>query len=168
MNHDMLRRNRLFCFHLIPMTLDFTLTTFRSLCSAVAQHYPTLTLAKYFQGNNLPPRFALMRHDIDRKPGNALSTARVEAGSGIRATYYFRRYGSAFRPGIMRERKGGARGRSHYEVRGNMYVSEEIKNLKPLRWVVALYSLSFRTIFFCLCHYYSYSKHFDHSLSHFT
>ena len=48
----------------------------------------------------------MMRHDIDRKPGNALFTARVEAESGIRATYYFRRYGSAYRPEIMKERKG--------------------------------------------------------------
>jgi len=88
------------------MPLDFTLTKFRSLCSAVAQHYPTLTLAEYFQGNDLPPRFAMMRHDIDRKPGNALFTARVEAELGIRATYYFRRDGSAFRPGIMKDRKG--------------------------------------------------------------
>jgi hypothetical protein len=35
----------------------------------VAQHYPTLTLAEYFRGEKLPPRFAMMRHDIDRKPG---------------------------------------------------------------------------------------------------
>lgn len=42
----------------------------------------------------MPLRFAMMRYDIDRKPGNALFTARVEAESGIRATYYFRRYGS--------------------------------------------------------------------------
>jgi hypothetical protein len=32
----------------------------------------------------------MMRHDIDRKPENALFTARIEAESGIRATYYFR------------------------------------------------------------------------------
>ncbi|MDO8726871.1 MAG: hypothetical protein Q7J35_12450 [Candidatus Methanoperedens sp.] len=48
----------------------------------------------------------MMRHDIDRKPGNALFTARIEAESGIRATYYFRRYGSAFRPEIMKYRMG--------------------------------------------------------------
>jgi hypothetical protein len=35
----------------------------------------------------------MMLHDIDGKPEKALSTARIEAGSGIRATYYFRRYG---------------------------------------------------------------------------
>ncbi len=60
------------------MNLDFTLTKFRSLCTCVAQHYPALTLVEYFQGEKLPPRFAMMRHDIDRKPGNALSTARKE------------------------------------------------------------------------------------------
>jgi hypothetical protein len=72
------------------MTPDFTLSKFRSLCTSVAQHYPTLTLVEYIQGKNLPPRFAMMRHDIDRKPGNALSTARIETESGIRAAYYFR------------------------------------------------------------------------------
>ena len=91
------------------MPLDFTIAKFRRLCSAVAQRYPTLTLAEYFQGKDLPMRFAMMRHDIDRKPENALFTARVEA-SGIRATYYFRRYGSAFRPGIMKDRKGRGHG----------------------------------------------------------
>ncbi len=81
------------------MNLDFTLTKFRSLCTSVAKHYPTITLAEYFRGNDLPPRFAMMRHDIDRKPRNALFTARIEAEAGIRATYYFRREGSTFRPG---------------------------------------------------------------------
>ncbi|MCZ7381937.1 MAG: hypothetical protein O8C64_10290 [Candidatus Methanoperedens sp.] len=101
------------------MPLDFTLSKFRRLSSAVAQHYPTLTLAEYFQAENLPPRFAMMRHDIDRKPGNALFTARIEAESGIRATYYFRRYGSAFRPDIMKEIEGmGHEVGYHYEVFG--------------------------------------------------
>src|SRR5659263_680383 len=96
------------------MPLDFTLAKFRRLCTCVAQHYPVLTLAEYFQGKDLPMRFAMMRHDIDRKPKNALCTARVEAEAGIRATYYFRRYGSAFRPGILKDRKG----RGQVSVRG--------------------------------------------------
>jgi hypothetical protein len=62
---------------------------------------------------------SMMRHDIDRKPENALFTARIEAGSGIRATYYFRRYGSAYRPEIMREIEGmGHEVGYHYEVLG--------------------------------------------------
>lgn len=66
------------------MNLDFTISKFRSLCSAVAQHYPTQTLAEYFQAKNLPPRFAMMRHDIDRKPGNALDTARIERSAALK------------------------------------------------------------------------------------
>ncbi len=66
------------------MSPDFTLQKFRSLCSAIAQNYLTLTLAEYFSGKEPPPRFAIMRHDIDRKPGNTLDTARIEHGLGIR------------------------------------------------------------------------------------
>jgi len=80
------------------MPLELTLTKFRQLCCAVAQSYPTLTLAEYFQGENLPPRFVMMRHDIDRKPGSALNTAGIEQEFGIRATYYFRMNSSVFRP----------------------------------------------------------------------
>ncbi len=101
------------------MPLDFTLSKFRRLCSAVAQHYPTLTLAEYFQGEKLPLRFAMMRHDIDRKPMRVLNTARVERELGIRATYYFRMNGTVFRPGIMREIEGmGHEVGYHYEVLG--------------------------------------------------
>lgn len=101
------------------MSLDFTLSKFRRLCSAVAQHYPTLTLAEYFEGAALPPRFAMMRHDIDRKAMNALNTARVERELGIRATYYFRMNGTVFRPEIMREIEGmGHEVGYHYEVLG--------------------------------------------------
>ncbi len=101
------------------MSLDFTISKFRILCSAIAENYPTLTLAEYFQGAALPERFAMMRHDIDRKPENALFTARIEAESGIRATYYFRRYGSAFSPEIMRKIEGmGHEVGYHYEVLG--------------------------------------------------
>ncbi|MCZ7395495.1 MAG: hypothetical protein ABOK23_13315 [Candidatus Methanoperedens sp.] len=102
-----------------PMNLDFTLPKFRSLCTCVAQHYPTLTLAEYFQAGKLPPRFAMMRHDIDRKPMSALLTARVEQELGIRATYYFRMNDTVFRPGIMREIEGmGHEVGYHYEVLG--------------------------------------------------
>jgi hypothetical protein len=66
------------------MPLDFTLSKFRSLCSIIAQHYPTLTLAEYFEAVALPESFAMMRHDIDRKPTSALSTARIETESGIK------------------------------------------------------------------------------------
>jgi hypothetical protein len=65
----------------------------------------------------------MMRYDIDRKPENALSTCEDRGGSGIRATYYFRRYGSAYRPEIMREIEGmGHEVGYHYEVLGKAFV----------------------------------------------
>ncbi len=88
------------------MTPDFTLKKFSNLCSAVAENYPTTTLAEYFSGKELLERFAIMRHDIDRKPGNALNTARIERELGLRATYYFRMNSNVFRPEIMREIEG--------------------------------------------------------------
>jgi hypothetical protein len=32
----------------------------------------------------------ILRHDVDRKPGNALDFARIEAARGVSSTYYFR------------------------------------------------------------------------------
>ncbi|VVB89752.1 Uncharacterised protein [uncultured archaeon] len=101
------------------MSLDFTLTKFHSLCSAVAENYPTLTLSEYFAGAALPERFVIMRHDIDRRPMSALGTARIEAQCGIRATYYFRMNSRVFRPWIMREVEGmGHEVGYHYEALG--------------------------------------------------
>ncbi|AZY47767.1 hypothetical protein D0849_05560 [Bordetella avium] len=46
---------------------------------------------------------AVIRHDVDRKPRNALRMAQAEAAAGVSATYYFRVVGSAYDKGIMRE-----------------------------------------------------------------
>ena len=45
------------------MSLDFTLSKFRALAAAVAENYPTLSLAEYFEGAALPERFALLGYD---------------------------------------------------------------------------------------------------------
>lgn len=101
------------------LNLDFTLTKFRDLCSAISRNYPTLTLAEYFEGVELPLRFAIIRHDIDRRAGSARNTARIEQESGIRATYYFRMNGSVFRPELIKEIENmGHEVGYHYEVLG--------------------------------------------------
>ncbi len=53
------------------MPFDFPLTKFRAVCNAVEENY--LTLAEYFESAALPQRFAIMRHDIDRRAGRALA-----------------------------------------------------------------------------------------------
>lgn len=80
---------------------DFTIHKFRRLCEAIVGTYSTVTMAEYMD-NQHPGRFALMRHDVDRMPGHALVTARIEHELGIRATYYFRSTRSVFRPDTMR------------------------------------------------------------------
>jgi hypothetical protein len=82
--------------------MDFTINKFRTLCEAVATNYPTVTMAEYFEGNH-PDRFILMRHDVDRMPGHALETAKIEHELGIKSTYYFRAIKNTFKPDIMKE-----------------------------------------------------------------
>lgn len=95
---------------------DFTIHKFQSLCEAIVANYPTITMAEYVEGRR-PERFVIMRHDVDRMPGHALETARIEEGLGIRATYYFRAKRGVFKPDIMRKiRDLGHEIGYHYET----------------------------------------------------
>jgi hypothetical protein len=59
---------------------------------------------------------AVVRHDVDRRPGNALKMAELEYVMGICSTYYFR-YPSTFKPEIIRHIQGlGHEIGYHYEV----------------------------------------------------
>jgi len=96
--------------------LDFTIHKFHLLCETIADIYPTITMFEYLD-NQQSDRFILMRHDVDRMPGHALKTARIEHELGIRATYYFRATRSVFRPDIMRQiRDMGHEIGYHYET----------------------------------------------------
>ena len=95
---------------------DFTIHKFRRLCEAIASTYSTVTIAEDMDNQHLD-RFILMRHDVDRMPGHALETARIEHELAIRATYYFRSTRSVFRPDIMRQiRDMGHEIGYHYET----------------------------------------------------
>src|SRR5262249_50320230 len=45
----------------------------------------------------------LLRHDVDRRPQNALAMALLEHRKGIASTYYFRTQPCAFAPDIIRD-----------------------------------------------------------------
>lgn len=74
------------------MVLDFTLDKYRELCSALLENrYVPLTFTEYLEnGNRLRNEIAILRHDVDRKPLNALRMAELEKELGIRSSYYFR------------------------------------------------------------------------------
>jgi len=82
---------------------DFTLDMYAGLCAtALAAGYVPMTVRRYLEGDALPPRVLIMRHDIDRWPRRALAMAEREAALGIAATYYVRMTRHAFRPTIVR------------------------------------------------------------------
>jgi hypothetical protein len=72
--------------------MDFTLSRYKDLCLALLDSgYTPLTVYSFLEGqkkkNN---KLVVLRHDIDRKFGNALRMAKLEHELGIQSTYYFR------------------------------------------------------------------------------
>jgi hypothetical protein len=62
------------------------------------------------------PRVIILRHDVDRRPGNALKTARLEHDLGIPASYYFRAVPESWDEAIIQKIAGlGHEIGYHYE-----------------------------------------------------
>ncbi len=79
--------------------MDFTIAAYAELVSAAASRYRFLRFAE----SSTEGEVALWRHDIDFSPQRALAMARVEAASGVPATYFVQvssRYYSIFEPEI--------------------------------------------------------------------
>jgi len=69
---------------------DFTMEKYGELCHALLDAgYTPVTVHRYLVD---PPegRTVVLRHDVDRRPENALKMAELEHALGIHATYYFR------------------------------------------------------------------------------
>ena len=85
---------------------DFTLDKYRELCLALLDSgYTPLTVYSYLVlegNNNNNNKLVVLRHDIDRRPGNALRMAELEHELGIQSTYYFR-FPYTFKPEIIRK-----------------------------------------------------------------
>jgi len=79
--------------------MDFTIAAYAELVSAAAARYRFLRFAE----SSTEREVALWRHDIDFSPQRALALAKVEAASGVLATYFVQvssRYYSIFEPEI--------------------------------------------------------------------
>jgi hypothetical protein len=78
---------------------DFTFNAYRNYLAAIRKSYPhILRFDDYFRSNPKPRSFCLIRHDVDRKPQNAVKMARLEHALGIPATYCFRTKKHTFKP----------------------------------------------------------------------
>lgn len=86
------------------MTKDFTYDVYAELLEAgIDNDYTFLTVNEYVRQEIIPDRSIVLRHDVDRKPENALDLARIEADVGVPSTYYFRAIEKTFKPDILRE-----------------------------------------------------------------
>jgi len=96
------------------MKMDFTLYIYKEMLSALGKAgYEFLPFCEFVRGGTSGEtdsddgakgeRVVCLRHDVDLKPLNSLATARIEAGMGIRASYYFRAVPESWNEDVIRE-----------------------------------------------------------------
>jgi hypothetical protein len=75
----------------VVVSAEFSTASYADLLDAVLEaDYTCLPVREYLGRDSLPERFVVLRHDVDRKPGNAERIARLEAERGVSSTYYYR------------------------------------------------------------------------------
>lgn len=72
------------------MAKDFTLAAYQELIESLMDNYKIITVQQYFALKEQAP-YVVMRHDVDRRPQNALRMAELEAEMRVASTYYFRK-----------------------------------------------------------------------------
>ncbi|WP_276257006.1 hypothetical protein [Halomontanus rarus] len=81
---------------------DFTFEKYDRLLESILENgFDVLTVAEYLESDELPNRYVLLRHDVDRRVEIARSMAHLEASHGVQSTYYFRT--STFDPDLVAE-----------------------------------------------------------------
>src|SRR5262249_21151507 len=84
--------------------MDFTLRKYKEILEcALANGYPTHPIADWWDCHEKSGTSVLLRHDVDRRPQNALALAMLENGLGVTSTYYFRTLPCSFVPSIIKE-----------------------------------------------------------------
>ena len=87
----------------MPETKDFTLQRYSQYLDEIKVNYKKiLRFQEYFVSDPIPDSFCIIRHDIDRRPINALKMARIEYEKNIRTTYYFRTKSNTYKPDIIK------------------------------------------------------------------
>jgi len=90
--------------------MDFTLKVYKILLKGLlSNHYSFHTLKDFIKLLNFSTSqllnfsFIILRHDVDRKPENALKMAQIEHSLGIKASYYFRIVNESNNPNIIKQ-----------------------------------------------------------------
>lgn len=95
--------------------MDFTLSAYKQLVLTLqSQGYSFQTFEEDLK--NSKEKVVILRHDVDRLPGNSLKTAVLENELGIKASYYFRIVKESYDDDIIRQIAGmGHEIGYHYE-----------------------------------------------------
>lgn len=81
---------------------DFTHNAYKACLETIADAgYSTQTFNDYMLNGPDSDLVVLIRHDVDRRPSQALKMAEMEAARNIKASYYFRDKPHVFVPGII-------------------------------------------------------------------
>ena len=97
--------------------MDFTLKAYAGILKAgLEAGYAMHPVSDWHDLPQEKRRGIILRHDVDRRPQNALDMARAEHALGVRSTYYFRILPCAFVPDIIKSVSGlGHEIGYHYE-----------------------------------------------------
>lgn len=97
------------------MPYDFTLRTYGELCQTVSIVQKDCRFLHHLEHRD--DSRIILRHDVDRKPENALRMAKLEHELGVRSTYYFRCVPVSFDANMIRQiSEMGHEIGFHYEV----------------------------------------------------
>lgn len=96
---------------------DFSFITYSHLLDKLSESgYSFITFEQYCLNKNLPGKFVILRHDVDRIPTNAVVMAKIEHAKNIKASYYFRVADEAYdKRAIKKIISLGHEGGYHYE-----------------------------------------------------
>tara|TARA_Y100000588_G_scaffold130180_1_gene142595 strand:+ start:49 stop:825 length:777 start_codon:yes stop_codon:yes gene_type:complete len=85
--------------------MDFTLNTYKRLLETIKEtQHETCSVQQYISDQiDKRSKLIILRHDVDRRPVNALKMAKIEASLGFQSTYYFRHMRNTFKPQIIQE-----------------------------------------------------------------
>ena len=82
---------------------DFTLTVYKQLLQTLLESGYSFQTVEEFIQKPVDTKTAVLRHDIDKLPENALSIAKIENSNDIRSSYYFRALMPVFNTTIIKK-----------------------------------------------------------------
>ena len=129
--------------------MDFTLKAYQEYLEALIKNDFSFMRYDEYILSSKTGKICLVRHDVDRKPMNALNMAKLEHSLGVISTYYFRIKPNTLKPNIIKEISAlGHEIGYHYEslsdTDGNIdeAVKDFEKNLKTLKQIVPIKTCS--------------------------